>query len=327
MMHKRTIIPALLWLAYLTWFHIHTFVINQAAFHFLPLLLSYLAMTALIFAVGKFIFPVLYEKGRYLLLFASVVLLWLFYSTCAYLIEVKIEHEIYGIADEPLKYSDYLLGGISRVILYGIFGVAYYFAAFAGSKEAESLKMENDFLKAQINPHFFINSISNISAEMARSNPVAANNLDALAKMMVYSMMQTGPDGRVPLAREVEHINTKILFYHLRFPGTASIHFNHPEIPRHLRIPPMLLITLVENALKHGEFNKKDKPIDILMNLNSKNLVFTVNNWIRQGPPDLTFSVGLPNLKKRLQMFYRKKFHFETKQFEDTYFAELIIPI
>jgi two-component system, LytTR family, sensor kinase len=271
--------------------------------------------------------PRFFEKKKYVTLLIATLLLCVLYVIAAYLVEGVLENKYYNVGNTLISFKDYLFPASANFLLNATIGLAFYFASYSGRKEAESLKMENDFLKAQINPHFFINSISNVSAEMAKTNPVAANNLDALAKMMVYSMMETGPDGKVPLAREVEHINTKILFYHLRFPGTASICFDHPEIPQHLRIPPMLLITLVENALKHGEFNKKDKPLDIMLHLNGNNLVFTVNNWIRQGPPDLTFSVGLPNLKKRLERFYKKKFHFETKQFEDTYFAELIIPL
>jgi two-component system, LytTR family, sensor kinase len=145
--------------------------------------------------------------------------------------------------------------------------------------------------------------------------------------MMQYNMMKTDKSGKVPLHREVLHIEHKILFYNLRYPGTASIRFNHPTIPENLRIPPLVLITLVENALKHGEFNKPDKPIDIRLYLNDGKLVFIVENWKRKGPPDMTTSVGLANLKRRLQMFYPKKHFFDTKEDAETYFAELVITL
>lgn len=327
MIHNRKYIPAFIWIAYLIWFYIHSAIINKAEIYIFPLILSYIAMSSVVFLVGSLILPKFYERKKFILLTFSLLLTWLLYASAAYLIEAKIESRYYGANYILTSYGDYLIGTISRMFLLIIFGMAYYFASYAGRKEADALKMENDFLKAQINPHFLINSINNLSGEIAKTNPAAAGHLDALGRMMIYSMMQTGPDGKVPLARELEHIDTKILFYNLRFPGTASIHFNHPEIPQHLRIPPMLLITLVENALKYGEFNKKDKPIDISAHLSDKSLLFTVSNWIRKGSPDLTFSVGLPNLKRRLEMFYKKNFHLETKQVNNTYFAELIIPL
>jgi two-component system, LytTR family, sensor kinase len=149
-----------------------------------------------------------------------------------------------------------------------------------------------------------------------------------MAKIMQYNLMTTDKDGKMPLAMEVEHIDNKIHFYQDRFKDSAFIVFDHPHIPEQLRIPPMLLVTLVENAFKHGEFTKRDKPIRIILQINGNNILFTVSNWKRTGCPDKTTSVGLVNLNKRLRMSYsRKNYDLITTQDAETYFTELSITL
>jgi two-component system, LytTR family, sensor kinase len=69
------------------------------------------------------------------------------------------------------------------------------------------------------------------------------------------------------------------------------------------------------------------KPIDIELRLKDSTLVFIVQNWKRKGPPDMTNGVGLPNLRRRLAMFYKKKVHFEIKEEPEVFYVELIIPL
>jgi two-component system, LytTR family, sensor kinase len=327
MIKGRTWIPAIIWIIYLIWFHINNYILGNLPFHFLPAILSYILMTVIVGIWGLLIMPKIYEKRKYMLTIMSILGAYLFYVMLAYLIEGKIEAKYYGINNDIIYLKDFFQPCIMYFILYSIFGTAYYFAAFAGRKEAQSVKMENDFLRAQIDPHFFLNSIQHIIIDIRRLEVNAADNLDALGKMMQYNMMRTGKDGKVPLSCEVQHIGHKIHFYQLRYPGTANINFSYPPIPEDLRIPPLILITLVENALKHGEFNKERKPIDIRLYINDGHLIFVVQNWKRQGSPDMTHSVGLPNLLRRLAMFYGKKFHYDVKEDDETYFTELVIPL
>jgi two-component system, LytTR family, sensor kinase len=324
---KKTFIPILLWILYLATFHISNYVILGYPYHYLPTILSYGLMTVLVVIVGVYILPSFYETKKFALLSFSIIVLYFVYVFCAYLIEGVLENKYYGNNNPNIHIKDYFISCLTYFVFYTIVGTAYYFAAFAGRKESEILKIEMAFLRAQINPHFLLNTFTSLQNEAEKTDVNLANRITRLGKMMHYNLMKTGDDGKMPLAKEVEHIENEIAFYRDRYNDKVYIEFQHPVIPERLRIPPLILVTLVENALKHGEFTNPEKPIVISLQLGA-GMLFTVQNYKRKGPPDMSTSVGLNNLRRRLELMYSKKnFDLNIQQDEATYFTELSITL
>ncbi|HWR32172.1 MAG TPA: sensor histidine kinase [Chitinophagaceae bacterium] len=169
----------------------------------------------------------------------------------------------------------------------------------------EKLKIQYDFLKAQINPHFLYNTLSFFYSKTAATDKQTAEGIALLTDIMRYSLQQGKADGKVELEDEVAHLNSYIRLQQMRFNNTLNIRFSIEAEPENYRILPHIFITLVENAFKHGEVNNPMHPLEISLAERNDSLVFTVSNKIRKGPVDSNSTgVGLNNVRSRIKMEY-----------------------
>jgi LytS/YehU family sensor histidine kinase len=90
-------------------------------------------------------------------------------------------------------------------------------------------------------------------------------------------------------------------------------------------IIPFVLITLVENAFKHGDLKSRQNPIDIRLIVEGNTLSFFCSNKKKSGPKEISTGVGLDNIKKRLELAYRKNFSLNVRDDEEFYTTELSI--
>jgi LytS/YehU family sensor histidine kinase len=122
---------------------------------------------------------------------------------------------------------------------------------------------------------------------------------------MRYSLHRDELDGNAPLEQEVQHLDNFIELLQLRFNNTLNIQFSKEGSMNGWRIPPHLLITLVENAIKHGITTEEANPVIIRMGCAPQQFRFSVKNKINPGRknyPDT--GMGLQNVIKRLEMEY-----------------------
>ena len=118
--------------------------------------------------------------------------------------------------------------------------------------ESQSLKTEMDYLKYQINPHFFMNTLNNIHA-MIDIDPEAAKGIVIeLSKMMRYVLYDSEQDS-ISLDKEIQFLQHYIQLMRLRYSDSVEIVVDVPEnSPLQVKIPPLIFIVFVENAFKHG---------------------------------------------------------------------------
>jgi two-component system LytT family sensor kinase len=195
--------------------------------------------------------------------------------------------------------------------------------------ERELNQAKEHLLRNQLHPHFLFNAFNSLYSLSLKNDPETPDYILKLSGMMRYLTDETHLS-KVPLHRELDFIEKYIAIEKIRFGQDARIQFTIENLDNDEKlIEPFLLITLVENAFKHGFFtNVKDAFVKIIVYIGNKELQCTVENSLlkkqhfqesnREGK-------GLENLKKRLELLYPKSSSLEIKSTHNTYTAQLII--
>jgi two-component system, LytTR family, sensor kinase len=192
--------------------------------------------------------------------------------------------------------------------------------------EVEKSSANLNFLKAQINPHFLHNTLNFLYAKSLPYSPELSEGILTLSDIMRYALSEgNARDGKAPLKDEIEHVWNVIKINQLRFSNKLNVNFNVVGLVDGVTIIPFVLITIVENAFKHGDLKDQGHPIEIRLEVNGKHLRFTCINKKKSGPKELSTGVGLDNIKKRLDLAYGKNYSFNIKNEAEFYSTELII--
>jgi sensor histidine kinase YesM len=200
-------------------------------------------------------------------------------------------------------------------------------------EQAEShTKTELNLLKQQIHPHFLFNVLNSLySSSYQYGDNKTAAGIGQLSDLLRYMLYETNAD-KVPLNNEVNYLNDYIKLQMLRFSEDVELNFSHTPSYKGINIAPMLLITLVENAFKHGITPQQKNKIEINLSCNNNTITFRVSNPV-QGinykslnyKDDEMGGVGLTNLKRRLSILYHNKHDMTTTIDNDIFTAELIL--
>ena len=229
---------------------------------------------------------------------------------------------------------------IATVVLLLMFGAnlgaKLYFRTRNDQRKLQELEKQNleqqlEYLKYQINPHFFMNTLNNIHALVDIDPAKAQDTILELSKMMRFVLYEGDKSG-VPLNRELEFIRTYITLMQLRYTDKVKINLDLPTQVPDKTIPPLMLVSFIENAFKHGVSYQHDSFIDIKVELieplpQVTHLHFTCTNSKAEKPNQEKGGVGLVNVKKRLDLLYDKNYTLSIKDDTDTYFVELILPL
>ena len=131
--------------------------------------------------------------------------------------------------------------------------------------EKEKIKSELAFLRNQVSPHFFMNTMNNIHALIAIDPRKAQNSVMQLSKMMSYLLYNTN-EGYTKLSQEIEFIKSYTKLMKLRYSSKVAINLNFPDEIPEVNIPPLLFTALVENAFKHGVSYISESFVDLVRN-------------------------------------------------------------
>lgn len=175
--------------------------------------------------------------------------------------------------------------------------------------ESDRDKAEIELYKAQIKPHFMFNTLNSLYGLFLTHNDKALESLEKFISMMRYIHTSSRRD-LVPLADEVDYIRQYVSLQSLRLNGMTTVNLNADIENEDLSIPPMLLITFVENCFKHGVSPVEKSDIDISLTEKGNELMFTTKNRIfpvkRIGE-----HMGIDNCRKRLALLYPSRHSFE----------------
>lgn len=195
-------------------------------------------------------------------------------------------------------------------------------------KEAANFKLESELqhLHYQLQPHFFFNSLNNIYSLVDISPDQAKSSIHSLSKLMRYMLYETNVES-IPLTKEIDFLKKYIDLMKLRVSDKTSVSYSFPIKDTGIQIAPLLFISLIENAFKHGVSATKLSSIDINMTCDDKTVLFSVenNNFPKITDDKSGSGIGLQNLEKRLQLLYPDKFSFKTILKDDRFLVTLKI--
>ena len=221
---------------------------------------------------------------------------------------------------------------IILVLMLGMnLGVKLYFKQRSDQKhlaqlERQNLEQQLEYLKYQINPHFFMNTLNNIHALVDIDPEKAKSTILELSKMMRF-MLYEGSKSVVPLEREMTFLQNYITLMKLRYTDKVRISVDVPASLPNKDVPPLMFITFVENAFKHGVSYRQESFIDIAMAIASDRLTFTCVNSRIPKEEDKHGGVGLQNVKQRLDLIYGQNYQLDIRDEQTSYTVKLTLPL
>lgn len=191
------------------------------------------------------------------------------------------------------------------------------------SAESARDKAEIELYKAQIKPHFMFNTLNSLYGLFLTENKNALPSLEKFISMMRYIHTSSNQD-LVPLTEEAEYIKEYVEVQSLRLNEKTTVALSIDVRNEILMIPPMLLVTFVENCFKHGVSPVQKSCILISLSENEGNLLFATSNRIfpvkRIGE-----HMGIENCRKRLELLYPGKYELSINSDNDIYNVSLQI--
>ena len=234
-------------------------------------------------------------------------------------------------APPPIVGERDILAIIVLILMFGAnLGIKSYFRSRDDRKRLEKLERENleqqlEYLRYQINPHFFMNTLNNIHALVDINPEQAKDTILELSKMMRFVLYEGNKQG-VPLSRELDFIRHYVTLMQLRYTNKVKITLDLPQETSDRQIPPLILITFIENAFKHGISYQHESFIEVKVSEHDGAMHFSCRNSKGEKPNEEKGGVGLANIRKRLNLLYGRDYALSIKNDADTYSVELTLP-
>lgn len=194
--------------------------------------------------------------------------------------------------------------------------------------EKEKLHSELAFLKNQVSPHFFFNTLNNIYSLIGIDGPTAQDSVLKLSKMMRYLLYES-ERGETMMSHEIEFMNNYIDLMKLRQSKRVDLQVDFPHDFSDFSIPPLLFIPFIENAFKHGVSHREASVIKIRMEIDKGKICFFTINGIGKSPltGDLQehSGIGLDNVKKRLGLLFPGKHELQIENDQTLFKVKLCI--
>ncbi len=187
-------------------------------------------------------------------------------------------------------------------------------------EKAKNTEAELAWLKNQINPHFLFNTLNNISS-LTQIDPDAAQDAIAqLSDLLRYAMYETNKK-TVPIQGEVEFMRNYISLMKLRCNEMTTVNVQWSIVNGQSEVAPLLFISLIENAFKHGVSSSRSSTIDISLEQKDNSVVFTCDNtnYPKNDADRSGSGIGLENTRRRLDLMYANRYSWQQWLENDIY--------
>ena len=244
-------------------------------------------------------------------------------------------------------YSYFSLISVGRGLLFGMLVSLCFYGSFMffgfifrnffeffkqeeikNGLEKEKYKSEIAMLKNTLNPHFFFNSLNMIDSLIFIDQQKASDVLIELSDIIRYMIYETNADV-VDLKQEIEYLQKYINIIKSRFSYDEVINFEVIGKIDGIMIAPMIFINFIENAIKHTTNLSRNSRIDIRMLIKESQIIFTVKNEFNPLSQNQTITkvagIGLPTVRKRLELLYPKRHYLKINNENHIFFIELWI--
>jgi two-component system LytT family sensor kinase len=191
--------------------------------------------------------------------------------------------------------------------------------------ENKYMSVENAYLQNQISPHLLFNTLNFIFISVKKYSDDAAKGVTRLADLMRYSLVSADDHRTVLLTAEVGQLENLVKLCKMRFGNRFFLKFSKSGNLSGKRIIPLVLITLVENMMKHGDLGDRQHPARILLLVEEEQLRFETYNFKLKTNLYTNTGMGLKNVEKRLHSYYPDDYQFTVHDLEDCFTVNLTI--
>ena len=272
----------------------------------------------------------LWFKKRYILFILVAVTLILCvsyskYELFSYFALHKSKHKMPPF--HAFVYFDFLSNLLPVVFAMAIRYAQRNFSLEIAQKEVQAQKLQADLtqLRYQLQPHFFFNALNNIYSLIEFDPQKAQQSVHSLSKLMRH-FMQNSDQKQISLAEEVDFLQQYISLMQLRLTDKTTVQVDFPKQVPQLTIAPLLFISLVENAFKHGVSATAATTLSFSLKVEGNTVIFRSENTKIPTQESLYSSgIGIDNLKKRLTLLYPERHQYTIEEKEGKYIAQLTI--
>ncbi len=194
-------------------------------------------------------------------------------------------------------------------------------------KEKQYLETELNFLKTQIHPHFFFNTLNNLYSLTLKKSDQAPEVVLKLSSLMSYMLYESNTP-KVSLTKEINYLQNYLDLEKLRFGQRLSVLFEMEGPIDEVSIPPMILILFVENSFKHGVKNNIHHiVIEISLKVDGGFLFFRIKNPIGENVLKENTGIGLKNARRRLDLLYGNNHQLDVSEKDNEFIVYLKMPV
>lgn len=192
--------------------------------------------------------------------------------------------------------------------------------------EAEKNKAELSLYKAQINPHFLFNTLNTLYALVLSGSEKTESAFVKFSDILRYMYSQNESE-LIPAEDELNYIRQYVDLQKLRLNHHTNVFLSINASSGKILIPPMILITFVENAFKYGTSSDTNCKIDIKIDINKEKLILETENAVMKKPENKQPGIGISNCRKRLDLLYPERYKLENGENNGIYRVKLEIDI
>ncbi|WP_343305262.1 histidine kinase [Chitinophaga niabensis] len=298
--------------------------------------LDFTVLKMMIFFVNYlWLYPKLFRKKQYLKWAIGILLLLLFGLALRYTVEEIIYPAYLGFRNyhEGTTLIYYAKDGfffLSPWIIFStVFGLVEDWTKMKNDKQAleqQNTQAELALLKSQLNPHFLFNTLNSIYSLAYQKSDKAPDAILKLSEVMRY-MLYDSEDKVVLLEKELQYLHSFVDLQKARFKENIYVDLLVEGPVTNQLIMPVLLIAFVENAFKHGVLSDPSDPVLIHVIVEGNHLQLNVQNKINHQLKDQTGGIGLPNIRRRLELLYPGRHTLNIKENDTHYICELSLQL
>lgn len=193
--------------------------------------------------------------------------------------------------------------------------------------EKQNAETQLAFLRNQVSPHFFMNTLNNIHSLIDQDSEEAKESIIRLSKLMRHLLYDSEIE-KIPIQKEMEFIKNYVDLMKLRYSDKVKINLNLPKQFPDKSIPPLLFTSFLENGFKHGISYQNSSFIDIKISIEKNNLIFEmINSNQHKEINEEQSGIGIENSSKRLNLIYGNNYSLKIDNKKEEYSVLLTIPL
>lgn len=308
--------------------------------HLVDLIFSFLSYIGAFYVMALYLLPKLYQNRRYFTFSVGLIVAYLSFTAYNYTVFTLYMSYIDQAAfSESFTHSDFMFWSGRWFFFYSLLGTGYWFHIKSTKQqkkqnelekkilthEKDKLKSELLALRTQINPHFLYNTLNFMYDKAQNVSDELSKSIILLSDIMRYALKADVND-RVELKEEMNYLSRYIELQKLRFDDQIFVNVQMPS--EHAlcgkKIVPFVLVSLVENAFKHGIIDNAASPVCVRLDVNSEKIFFSVKNQKYLRDKSST-KLGNKNTKRRLDLVYADNYSLDLEETSNHFICKLTI--